>query len=434
MQAGRPSPAPEKWTGERFRGAPPKVVALLLGVELLAVVLCVITLAFVRVRTAQWVDLALLCGLCVAFEEISHQVGKLRLMVRTGPLADMTSVWTFAGAFLFPAGLAGPFAIFVLSVFWLRQTRGTGQLLYRHLYTAATIVLASLAASVVIHNESRLTGLPHMLPDLVGVVVAAGIYTLVNRALIILAMVVTERPVAQSLFGRWSDNALELATLCLGVMTAVVLAEKPTWIPVVLLPMALLQRGALVAELEEAASTDVKTKLLNALAWQQVAERELTALRHEGAAGAVLIIDLDHFKTVNDRLGHLVGDAALVCVGENLKRVLRQHDVVGRFGGEEFVALLPRIDVRTALLIAERVRACIRAVSQAEFCPLDTDGDVPAMQLSASIGVATFPDHGNEIDELLRAADTALYVAKRTGRDRVALAGDGPERRVSSPR
>jgi diguanylate cyclase (GGDEF)-like protein len=232
--------------------------------------------------------------------------------------------------------------------------------------------------------------------------------------------------------GPREDAALELATLVLGLLMTAALRTMPLCAPLVLLPMALLQRGALVAQLEEVAATDVKTKLLNALAWQQVAERELAALRHESAAGAVLIIDLDHFKDVNDRLGHLVGDAALVCVGDNLKRVLRQHDIVGRFGGEEFVALLPRIDVRTALLIAERVRACIRAVSQAEFCPADAGVDGPAMQLSASIGVATFPDHGNEIDELLRAADTALYVAKRAGRDRVALAGAGPDQRVSS--
>jgi diguanylate cyclase (GGDEF)-like protein len=198
--------------------------------------------------------------------------------------------------------------------------------------------------------------------------------------------------------------------------------------------MALLQRGALVAQLEEVAATDVKTKLLNALAWQQVAERELTALQHEGATGAVLIIDLDHFKDVNDRLGHLVGDAALVCVGDNLKRVLRQNDVVGRFGGEEFVALLPRIDVRTALLIAERVRACIRAVAQSEFCPTDISAEVLPRPLSASIGVATFPDHGSEIDDLLRAADAALYVAKRAGRDRVALAGGEPDQRVPTGR
>jgi diguanylate cyclase (GGDEF)-like protein len=267
---------------------------------------------------------------------------------------------------------------------------------------------------------------------LLQVCLPAAVFTLTNRLLVVAAMVLSGVPLEGSILGPREELALELATLVLGLMISVVLRNVPLWTPLIVLPMVLLQRGALVAQLEEAATTDAKTKLLNALAWQQVAERELTTLRHEAASGALLIIDLDHFKDVNDRLGHLVGDAALECVGENLKRVLRHNDIVGRFGGEEFVALLPRIDVRTALVIAERVRACIRAVSQGEFCPPGTGVEMLPSPLSASIGVATFPDHGNEIDELLRAADTALYVAKRNGRDRVALAGGGPDQRVPS--
>jgi len=422
------------WDSERLRGAPVHLFALLLGVETAAVASCLTAVFRMHVRLDQWRTFAILLVSCVVFEEISRQVGKLRLMVRTGPLADMTSVWMFAGVLLLPAGLAGVLAAAVACAHWLCQKRGAGQFLYRFIYTAATVVLASLLSRMTFSAVSGLHGMPTAVQHLLVVGVAAAAFTLTNRLLIVLAILLTTGPLVGSLLGRREDAALELATLVLGLMMSTVLVTVPLWAPFVVLPMALLQRGALVAQLEEVAATDVKTKLLNALAWQQVAERELTALQHEGAAGAVLIIDLDHFKDVNDRLGHLVGDAALVCVGENLKRVLRQDDIVGRFGGEEFVALLPRIDVRTALLIAERVRACIRAVTQSEFCPADITAEVLPTPLSASIGVATFPDHGSEVDELLRAADSALYVAKRAGRDRVALAGGGPDPRVPSGR
>jgi diguanylate cyclase (GGDEF)-like protein len=431
MHPARPALAPQ-WSGERLRGAPVHLILPLLAVEATAVATCVSALVEAHVRSDQWRSFAVLLVSCVLFEEISRQVGKLRLMVRTGPLADMTSVWMFAGVVVLPAGLAGALAAAVAAAHWLCQKRGAGQLPYRFIYTAATVVLASLLSSSAFSAASHLHAMPNSLQHVLAFCLAAAVFTLTNRLLIVLAIVLSGAPLDGSLLGRREDAALELATLVLGSMMSTVLQSVPLWAPLVVLPMALLQRGALVAQLEEVAATDVKTKLLNAMAWQQVADRELTALRHEGAAGAVLIIDLDHFKDVNDRLGHLVGDAALVCVGDNLKRVLRQNDVVGRFGGEEFVALLPRIDVRTALLIAERVRACIRAVAQSEFCPAEVGTEVMARPLSASIGVATFPDHGNEVDDLLRAADAALYVAKRAGRDRVALAGAGPDQRVSS--
>ncbi len=427
-------PLDPQWSGERLRGGPVYLLVLLFGTEALAVGGSAAALINAHPRPDQWRYLAVLLVSCVIFEGISRQVGKLRLMVRTGPLADMTSVWMFAGVLLLPAGLAGALAAAVAVVHWLCQKRGAGQLRYRFVYTAATAVLASLLASATFSAAQHIDATPDSLRHVLCFCLAAAAFTLTNRLLIVVAVALSGAPLGGSLLGAPEEVALELATLVLGLLMVATLQTAVLSAPLVVLPMALLQRGALVAQLEEVASTDVKTKLLNALAWQQVAERELTALRHEGAAGAVLIIDLDHFKEVNDRLGHLVGDAALVCVGDNLKRVLRQNDIVGRFGGEEFVALLPRIDVRTALLIAERVRACIRAVAQAEFCPVELALEVYPSPLSASIGVATFPDHGNEVDELLRAADTALYVAKRAGRDRVALAGEGPDRRVPSAR
>jgi len=194
--------------------------------------------------------------------------------------------------------------------------------------------------------------------------------------------------------------------------------------PLMIVPTLLLQRGALVKELERAAATDTKTQLLTALAWEQIAAHQLAIAKSTDASAAVLLIDLDRFKQVNDTFGHLVGDAALLKVGDRLKRELRQTEAVGRFGGEEFVVFLPGLEVTAALRVAERIRARIEAIDMTEPGPgLLGSGPVPT--LSASIGLACFPQHGTELAELLHAADAALYEAKRSGRNRVELAPMG---------
>jgi diguanylate cyclase (GGDEF)-like protein len=128
---------------------------------------------------------------------------------------------------------------------------------------------------------------------------------------------------------------------------------------------------------------------------------------------AVLIIDIDHFKRVNDAHGHLVGDQVLVGVAHTLVGQLREYDVVGRFGGEEFVALLPGADTVEACRVAERLRNRIRRLT----VPAE-DGTAT---VTISVGVSLLRTHGQDLIELLAAADLALYRAKESGRDRVCL-------------
>jgi diguanylate cyclase (GGDEF)-like protein len=130
----------------------------------------------------------------------------------------------------------------------------------------------------------------------------------------------------------------------------------------------------------------------------------------------MLVIDLDRFKSLNDEHGHLVGDVALAAVADCIKNELRDYDAVGRYGGEEFVALLPNAGTNAAMRAAERVRARIEDRS------FTAQPDGPELRLTASIGVATYPSYGTELDELIRAADMALYAAKAAGRNVVRLA------------
>jgi diguanylate cyclase (GGDEF)-like protein len=162
--------------------------------------------------------------------------------------------------------------------------------------------------------------------------------------------------------------------------------------------------------------------LLNAIAWEQLAQRELSRSTRDNLTVAILIIDLDRFKSVNDVYGHLAGDVVLREIGRCLTAELRDYDTVGRFGGEEFVALLPGINAAEAAVIAERVRARINTLRMSVLAPGANAVDAT---LSASIGVACYPVDGLELQELLHAADSALYVAKNAGRNRVEFAKPG---------
>lgn len=417
------------WSGVRLRGAPARVAGRLLAVEVAAVGATLPALLAAPLTSTLLLRLVLLVGLGTIFEEISLKVGKLRQLITSGPLADLTSVWTFAAAIALPAGYAALFAVVIRFDVWFHRNRASGTAVYREIYTGATIVIAVLATGAVRANiESRVANVPWSLVTAAAIVSAAAVYTYVQRVLVISAARQIYPDADLHLIGSWEDNALELATLCLGAMTGVVLIHQP-WVSVlVLLPMVLLQRGALIKDLEEAASTDAKTGLLNATVWHGSARRELARVDRDNATAAVLILDLDHFKSVNDDHGHLFGDAALLAVGTRLKAEVRQYDLLGRFGGEEFVVLLPRVTYGEATAAAERLRLAIASIVYEEFGDafLQADSPARARNLSVSIGVSLYPEHGTDVDELLHKADAALYAAKHAGRNRVtvALSGD----------
>jgi diguanylate cyclase (GGDEF)-like protein len=125
----------------------------------------------------------------------------------------------------------------------------------------------------------------------------------------------------------------------------------------------------------------------------------------------VIVTDLDHFKAVNDTYGHAAGDRVLQALGQVLKRVKRETDLVARFGGEEFCVLCEETDARGAELLAERVR------EELENTELLTE--LGPLRVTASLGVATFPDHASNAADLFIQGDKALYEAKNSGRNRV---------------
>jgi len=187
--------------------------------------------------------------------------------------------------------------------------------------------------------------------------------------------------------------------------------------------VAVIQRAQMVestmadnARLEQLAQTDPLTQLLNrrALTERIAAEMERT-LRYDSTM-ALLMIDLDHFKRVNDTYGHLVGDDVLRDVAPLLSDTIRTADIVARYGGEEFLVLLPETDDAGAESFADRIRRAI------ETHPFASDSLPEPLRLTASIGVAVYPAARIEsVEDLFARADAALYRAKADGRNRVRL-------------
>lgn len=172
-------------------------------------------------------------------------------------------------------------------------------------------------------------------------------------------------------------------------------------------------------EVTRLARVDPLTGALNRRAFTEVAQESLLiAERYQRTLG-LLICDLDHFKTVNDTYGHQAGDAVLVAAVGALTRSLRRTDKVGRFGGEEFVILLSETAPQRIFEIGDRCRQAIEALALPELIPRATG------RQTASIGCALYPEHGSSLDQILSAADRALYGAKQRGRNRVEMCVPG---------
>ncbi|RHW21721.1 GGDEF domain-containing protein [Pseudomonas jilinensis] len=175
------------------------------------------------------------------------------------------------------------------------------------------------------------------------------------------------------------------------------------------------RREALELELKRQATTDPLTGLFNRRQYEMLFVRERERCRRQNSPMCLCIADLDHFKALNDKLGHDAGDAALRHVASLFARHMRQSDVLGRFGGEEFIMLLPDTDEQQAGCMVERLR---QALEQSPLL-LSSDRDYP---LTATFAVTRVQDDEKTIRDTIRRADKGLYQGKRAGRNRVVLA------------
>ena len=378
-------------------------------------------------------SLALL-GILVACEaatvEFTKRAGEI-----TGVAKDVHGVWELPVAILLPPvyALIVPILRLTLVQWRVRQAR-----LHRRIFTAAELGLAYGAASLVFHG---IMGSPlgvavapggHASAWILAVAVAGVVKWAVDTGLVLPA-------VKSSYPGKARDMVLggeaarnDVAELCVAVLVTFAVSVNLLTIVFAVPLVTLLQRSFRHAQLVTASRIDSKTGLLNAATWEREATAEVARAVRTRTPLAVALVDIDHFKGVNDTFGHLTGDRALNAIARTFRIFLREYDLIGRFGGEEFALLLPHTTALDAYGIAERIREHIAAT------PLDA-GDLPEgklVQVTVSVGVAALgapwdTRSGSQITDLLAAADRALYRAKRAGRDQVCVVSDNAV--VSSP-
>jgi ATP-binding cassette ChvD family protein len=349
-----------------------------------------------------------------------------RLGQPAGVSRDLLSAWWLPVALLLPPAYALAAPAFLGVLFYLRVRRGP---VYRRALSTAALGLAGSCASVLFRWLAPVApqaGPAGWLtypgprewfarPQQAGVAVCcAVVFAVLNTCLIALAAWLAESDgkLADMMWDR-ERMLLDLTETCVGVLVTIACALSALLLCVALPPVLLLQRSLLHQQLKAAARTDAKTGLLNAATWQREADQEIArALRREEPV-AVLLTDIDHFKKVNDTHGHLIGDDVLRGLAAELRQQVRETDLVGRFGGEEFAILLPDTTVEEACRIAERLR---RGAGLIQVLAEQT-----AVGVTISVGVSALGQHGHDLFELLATADLALYRAKNTGRDRVCL-------------
>jgi diguanylate cyclase (GGDEF)-like protein len=189
-----------------------------------------------------------------------------------------------------------------------------------------------------------------------------------------------------------------------------------------------LERYRILAVAQRQASTDELTGLYNYRFLVDYLDQQIALAERLDSPLAVLMLDLDRFKTLNDTYGHHAGDTALHAFAEALLDTVRRSDLAARYGGEEFVVVMANTNGEEARLVADKIRAAV-----AELVLRLAPG-AEETRVTVSIGGVAYPDDTGDARQLLRLADDALYRAKRTGRDRVCFVNDGPRRRTLGQR
>lgn len=285
---------------------------------------------------------------------------------------------------------------------------------HRWLFTLSATALAVFTTRYVLGWAD-----PHA--NLVILTLAATLLLVLRAALIALGLKLRSPSATfEENVGEPIDAILGIVAVSIGGLMGCVAESNAVHVLIAGPSLALLERAAQLPQWRRSAQRDAKTGLANAVHWDTRARYELTKGASRTRPMAVMLLDLDHFKRVNDEVGHLAGDAALAAISLLLRGTVRRGDLVGRFGGEEFVVLLPEATPDEAEFVAERVR---KAVAALRVPTMATDGKPHELHgLTVSIGVSTTTRFGYELPDLLVAADAALLAAKAYGRNLVSMA------------
>lgn len=387
----------------------------------------------VRAADVSLRDLLLFAALllCIATTvELTKRAGE-----NAGVTKDVYAVWELPIAILLPPvfALVAPLIRIILTQLRIRRVP-----VHRRVFTASAIGLSYGLASVAFHAAGHLATGPGALTAplrfsqfqvagwLLAVAAAGALQWAANLALVLPVVKMADpcQRLRDMIFDRERvrNDVVELS-----VAVLVTLGVAVSFLTIVFaLPfVTLLQRSVRHAQLLNASRRDSKTGLLNAGTWEREAASEVARAVRTRSPLALVLIDIDHFKMVNDLHGHLAGDKALRAIAHAFRIFLREYDLVGRFGGEEFAVLLPQTSAHDARQIAERVRVHI---AQMRISTGDDPGAQP-VGVTVSMGVAALGSTwekttGSQLTDLLAGADRALYQAKNAGRNHVVMVTD----------
>ena len=341
---------------------------------------------------------------------------------RESGLANL--VFLFAGLLVLPRPLFVLLVIFPYAVEWLEERR-PGRMIVIDVNTqpfqVAAHILGGLLARhllLLLHPGSTLTDLPAML----AVLGAAAVYIAGQRLLAAGRLLVTHSGTLRDAGIFDLESVFTDFVLVLMGYIAVVLWNVDPWLVVLsLMPLTLIYRALTVPQLKRAALSDSKTGLWNAAYTVKLLHSELARAVRLKRSLAIIMADLDLLRNINNTYGHLAGDVVLTGIGKLIRENIRQYDSAGRFGGEEFLIVLPEATLSEARMIAERLRI---AVESTPF-PIATNR-IP-IHVTMSLGVAGYPMHASLPSNLIHKADLAVYYAKLMGRNFVVEAGDVPD-------
>jgi diguanylate cyclase (GGDEF)-like protein len=374
--------------------------------------------AFAAARTSWHPDDLLKFALLLGCGLASVAATPRATYVKGGMARDFLTVWVLPVAILLPPIYA---MVMPVPLLWLTQRMVHKGVVYRRVFTAGAMAIAYGAASLGFRacpasfaGHSIGTG-THALTWTLTVAVCELAGWLIHHILLVIAIKLTD-PTAKVVELELNREALQadFAQIDLGVVAAVVIGVN-VFLAVCAVPTVLLARRFMMhAPLLAKSRMDSKTGLLNSSTWEDEAESEIARALRTRSPVSVALIDIDHFKVVNDTYGHLAGDTALRAIAGAIRAHLRSYDLAGRFGGEEFVVLLPQTTEAEALTIAERLRTHIAAMA----IPINDEEQATCIRLTVSVGIAALDGTARELTDLLAAADSALYFAKDNGRNK----------------
>jgi len=333
-------------------------------------------------------------------------------------------VFQFAGVLLLPAPLFILLVVIPHLIEWAKK-RWTNSAYLRDWYiqpfNIAVHSIAGVLTQGILIGANGSRALPLNYSGMFSLILAGLGYIILNH-LLIGQVLVLARNIS------WRDSQImslenvltELILFSLGYTVAIFWQLNPFLILPATAPLLLLYQALRVPELKQEAQTDSKTGLFNARHFNKALAQEFERAKRFGRPIAIIMADLDLMRNINNTYGHLAGDTVLAGIGQILRDTIREYDIAGRFGGEEFAIVLPETSLAEARAIAERIRKTI------ETTPFQVATSATPIPVTLSIGVACFPQDSEVLADLTHAADVAVYQAKFLGRNCTVCAADIP--------